>query len=175
MPTPDFILRLREKVGHDQLFVPSCTAIIVRPVPEGAPIWEVPTALLVKRSDNGKWTPVQGICEPGEEASDAAVRETAEEVGLAAIPEALLGVGKVGPVTYLNGDECMFMDTAVRLSVTPDVEPVISDDENTEARWFSVAQLPQSVDRKARLLIADGVAQMRHPRGFKPRMGYHKR
>ncbi|WCZ32892.1 NUDIX hydrolase [Corynebacterium massiliense] len=175
MPTPDYILDLREHVGNKQLFLPACTAIILRPVPAGAPIWEVPKVLLVKRADNGRWTPVAGICEPGEEVSETAVRETKEEVGLDATVEALLGVGKVGPVTYPNGDECLFMDTTMRLSVPHDAEPVISDEENTEAQWFSVAQLPDSVDRRARLCIADGVAQMRHPAGFKPRMGYRKR
>lgn len=175
MPTPDYILDLREHVGNKQLFLPACTAIILRPVPAGAPIREVPKVLLVKRADNGRWTPVAGICEPGEEVSETAVRETKEEVGLDATVEALLGVGKVGPVTYPNGDECLFMDTTMRLSVPHDAEPVISDEENTEAQWFSVAQLPDSVDRRARLCIADGVAQMRHPAGFKPRMGYRKR
>ena len=175
MPTPDYILDLRDHVGNKQLFLPACTAIILRPVPAGAPIWEVPKVLLVKRADNGRWTPVAGICEPGEEVSETAVRETKEEVGLDATVEALLGVGKVGPVTYPNGDECLFMDTTMRLSVPHDAEPVISDEENTEAQWFSVAQLPDSVDRRARLCIADGVAQMRHPAGFKPRMGYRKR
>lgn len=175
MPTPDYILDLREHVGNKQLFLPACTAIILRPVPAGAPIWEVPKVLLVKRADNGRWTPVAGICEPGEEVSETAVRETKEEVGLDATVEALLGVGKVGPVTYPNGDECLFMDTTMRLSVPHDAEPVISDEENTEAQWFSVAQLPDSVDRRARLCIADGVAQMRHPAGFKSRMGYRKR
>lgn len=175
MPTPDYILDLREHVGNKQLFLPACTAIILRPVPAGAPIWEVPKVLLVKRADNGRWTPVAGICEPGEEVSETVVRETKEEVGLDATVEALLGVGKVGPVTYPNGDECLFMDTTMRLSVPADAEPVISDEENTEAQWFSVAQLPDSVDRRARLCIANGVAQMRHPAGFKPRMGYRKR
>ena len=154
MPTPDYILDLREHVGNKQLFLPACTAIILRPVPAGAPIWEVPKVLLVKRADNGRWTPVAGICEPGEEVSETAVRETKEEVGLDATVEALLGVGKVGPVTYPNGDECLFMDTTMRLSVPHDAEPVISDEENTEAQWFSVAQLPDSVDRRARLCLS---------------------
>ena len=27
MPTPDYILSLREKIGHDQLFLPAVTAV----------------------------------------------------------------------------------------------------------------------------------------------------
>ena len=66
MPTPDFIVQLREKIGQDQIFVPACSAIILRDVPADAALWEVPSVLLVKRSDNGVWTPVEGLCEPGE-------------------------------------------------------------------------------------------------------------
>ncbi|MGO1543728.1 MAG: NUDIX hydrolase [Gulosibacter sp.] len=31
MPTPEFILRLREKIGHDPLWLIGCTAVVVRP------------------------------------------------------------------------------------------------------------------------------------------------
>ena len=175
MPTPDFIVQLREKIGQDQIFVPACSAIILRDVPADAALWEVPSVLLVKRSDNGVWTPVEGICEPGEEITTTALREVKEEVGLEAKVEALLGVGQTGPVTYPNGDECTFMGTALRVSVAEGAEPVISDEENTEADWFSVAKLPDSVSRRHRLMIADAVAQMKHPRGFAPRMGWMKR
>ncbi|MDO5031333.1 NUDIX domain-containing protein [Corynebacterium sp.] len=175
MPTPDFIVSLREKIGHEQLFLPGVTAVIIRPVPEGAPLWEVPTVLLAQRADNENWAPISGICEPGEEASTTALREIKEEVGLDAQFEALLGVGQVGPVTYPNGDQCLFMDTAIRVSVAADAEPVISDEENLDAQWFSVAHLPSSVNATHRMLIADAVAQMRHPQGFRPRVGYSKR
>ena len=36
MPTPDFIIQLREKIGHEQIFVPACSAIIIRDVPADA-------------------------------------------------------------------------------------------------------------------------------------------
>ena len=39
--------------------------------------------LLVKRSDNGAWTPVTGIVDPGEEPAVAAAREALEETGVA--------------------------------------------------------------------------------------------
>ncbi|MFH0412902.1 NUDIX domain-containing protein [Corynebacterium sp. L4756] len=175
MSTPEFIVNLRKHIGHQQLFLPACTMIIVRPVPADAGIWEVPTVLLAKRADNGNWAPVSGICEPGEEVATTALREVKEEVGLDAKVEALLGVGLVGPTTFENGDECLFMDTAMRLSVPDGAEPKLSDDENTDVQWFSVAHLPDSVNRQHRLLIADAVAQMKHPAGFRPRMGYRKR
>lgn len=175
MPTPDFIIRLREKIGHDPLFLPGCVAVIVRDVPVGAPLWEVPSVLLVRRADTGAWTPVCGICEPGEEVGTTAVREVKEEVGLDAQVEALLGVGLSDPVVYPNGDQCSFIETALRLSVSEQAEGVISDEENTEVRWFSVAQLPQNINARHRMVIADAVAQSKHPGGFRPRVGFHKR
>ncbi|QPK78548.1 NUDIX domain-containing protein [Corynebacterium lizhenjunii] len=175
MATPDYILALREHIGHAQLFLPGATAIIVRDVPAGASIFEVPTVLLARRADTGAWAPICGICEPGEEPSHTAVREVREEVGLEARVEALLGVGQMGPVEYPNGDQCIFMDTALRCSVPADATPTLGDSENTEVAWFSVAQLPQSVGAAHRLMIADAVAQLKHPAGFQPRVGFAKR
>ena len=175
MPIPDFVRALREKIGTDELWLPGVTAVIIRDVPEGAPITAVPEVLLVKRADNGQWTPVTGIADPGEEPHQTAVRETKEEVGLDIQVEALLGVGAVGPVTYPNGDVTRYMDTAVRCSVVGDSdEPVISDDENTEVAWFSIMHMPP-MNPRFRLVVGDAVAQLRRPEGFRPRMGYVKR
>ncbi len=174
MPIPEFIVDLRSRVGHDPLWLPAVTAIVVRDVPPGAPLWAVPQVLLVKRADNGEWTPVCGIAEPGEEPHVTAVREVKEETGLEAQVEALLGVGAVGPVTYENGDVSSYMDTAMRLSVTGDEEPMVGDDESVDVGWFEISQLPPMQPR-FRLVIADAVAQLKHPHGFRPRMGYAKR
>ena len=103
------------------------------------------------------------------------MRELKEEVGLDGRIEALLGVGQVGPVVCPNGDKCIYMDTAIRVSVPDDAEPVVSDEENLAAQWFSVAQMPTSVSARHRMIIGDAVAQMKHPQGFRPRMGYVKR
>ncbi|MDN5724266.1 MAG: NUDIX domain-containing protein, partial [Corynebacterium sp.] len=120
MGTPPFITELRECIGHAPLWLPGVTAVVVRDVPADAPVFATPDVLLVKRADDGRWTPVCGIIEPGEEVSAAAVREVAEETGLEVEVDALIGTGAVGPVTYPNGDECSFMDTTVRCVVTGD-------------------------------------------------------
>lgn len=96
MPTPNFILKIRDKIGHDPLFLPGVTAIVIKDVPEGAPITAVPEVLLVKRSDNGEWTPVTGIVDPGEQPHAAAVREVKEETCVDVTVDALLGVGGCG-------------------------------------------------------------------------------
>ncbi|MBC3185169.1 NUDIX domain-containing protein [Corynebacterium sp. zg-331] len=177
MPTPDFIVELRKKIGHDPLWLPGVTAIVVRDVPAGAPAWATPSVLLVQRSDDGQWTPVTGIVDPGEQPHDAAEREVREETGVKASAEVLLGVGAVGPVTYPNGDVVSYVDTAVRLSVAgnpEDMHPVVGDDESIAVGWFEIAQLPP-LQPRFRLLCADAVAQLKHPAGFRPRLGYSKR
>ena len=82
MATPDFIVELRKQVGHTELWLPGVTAIVLKPIEAGAPLWAVPEVLLVQRADDGQWTPVTGIVDPREEPHHAAVREVAEETGL---------------------------------------------------------------------------------------------
>ncbi|GAA1471060.1 NUDIX domain-containing protein [Corynebacterium felinum] len=177
MATPEFIVELREKIGHAPLWLPGATAVIIKDVPPGAPLTAVPEVLLIKRADNGEWTPVTGICDPGEEPHVTAVREAKEEIGVDIHVEALLGVGAVGPVEYANGDVVSYMDTAMRCSVIGDASPesfVLDRDEVEEAGWFSVMQMPPMRPR-FRLIVGDAVAQLRRPEGFRPRMGYVKR
>jgi ADP-ribose pyrophosphatase YjhB (NUDIX family) len=57
MPTPQFVLDLRARVGHDMLCLPSVTAVVFD---VGGRV------LLVRRADSGRWTLVTGMLEPGE-------------------------------------------------------------------------------------------------------------
>ena len=176
MPTPEFILELRKHVGNAPLWVPGVTAIVLKEVPADAPIWQVPEVLLVKRADNGQWTPVTGIVDPGEEPHVAAVREVKEETGVDVTPVALLGVGQVGPVEYPNGDVTNYVDTAMRCSLVDggNQDPFVADAESSHVGFFPISQLPPMQPR-FRLIIADAAAQLKHPGGFRPRMGYAKR
>ena len=111
MATPDFILDLRAHVGTSLLWVPGCTAVVIKEEGEGAGSAE-PQILVVRRADNLRWTLVTGIIDPGEEPAIAAAREIWEETAVQARPRRLLGVEVVGPVTYDNGDESIYLDTS---------------------------------------------------------------
>lgn len=82
VPVPEFILRLRERIGHDLLWLPGVTSVVLN---DGA-------VLLVRRSDNGSWAPVTGIVDPGEHPAKAAVREVLEETGIRCVVEELVWV-----------------------------------------------------------------------------------
>ncbi|SDL84409.1 ADP-ribose pyrophosphatase YjhB, NUDIX family [Corynebacterium mycetoides] len=174
MPIPDFIVRTRAKIGTDLMWLPSVTAIVLRDSATDS-AWAVPDVLLVKRADNGQWTPVTGICDPGEEPHHAAEREVLEETGVAATTAALLGVGAVGPITHANGDEASYMSVQLRLEAAePASVPVVGDDESVDVGWFPISTMPVT-DPKWRLAIADAASQRRHPSKFVPRLGLAKR
>ena len=174
MPIPEFIVETRKKIGTDLMWVPSVCAVVLRDSTVDSP-WAVPDVLLVRRADNGQWTPVTGIVDPGEESHVAAVREVLEETGVKVTAAAIVGVGSHGPVTHSNGDQASYMTVQIRCEpLDPSVEPAVGDDENTEAGWFPVSQMPVT-DPKWRLAIGDAAAQRRHPGSFAPRMGLSKR
>ena len=150
MATPDFVLALRAKVGTDPLWLCGTTAVTTR----GDDV------LVVRRSDDGSWTPVTGIVDPGEEPADAAARETLEEAGVVAEPVRLALVHVTAPVTYANGDRTQYVDVVFRLDWRSG-EPQPADGENTEARWFPRDALPpMTADMRARVdaALSDGPA-----------------
>ncbi|OYO18629.1 ADP-ribose pyrophosphatase [Enemella dayhoffiae] len=140
MATPDFILRLREKIGTDLLWLPGVTVVVIdRRTPQ-------PRVLCVRRADNGQWTPVTGIVDPGEEPAAAGEREVLEEAGVEARCDWLVSVEVVGPIRYPNGDLSQYVDLCFAAHhVSGDPHP--ADGENTEARWFGADELPPMNDR----------------------------
>ena len=144
MATPDFVLALREKVGHDELWLPGVTAVVLR----GSEV------LLVRRADSGAWTPVTGIVDPGEEPAVAAAREVLEEADVVAHVESLSWVKVIDLVTYDNGDQSRYLDLVFRCSWVSG-EPFPADGENTEAAWFPLDALPElSGDMSERIRVA---------------------
>jgi ADP-ribose pyrophosphatase YjhB (NUDIX family) len=131
MAIPDFVVALRTKIGTAPLWLSGVTAVVLKD----------DQLLLVRRADNGAWTPVTGIIDPGEQPADAAVREVVEEAGVRVVPERLAGIGVTDLVVYDNGDESAYLDLTFRMRWT-DGDPYPADGENTEARWFPLDALP---------------------------------
>jgi 8-oxo-dGTP pyrophosphatase MutT (NUDIX family) len=148
MPIPPFVADLRARIGHDPLWLIGVTAIVTREMPDGSEV------LLVERADNGAWTPVTGIVDPGEEPADAAVREVGEETGVTAEPARLAWVHATAPVVHVNGDRAQYLDHVFYMSWVSGA-PYAADDECTDARWFPLDLLPEMSARMCdRLTVA---------------------
>ncbi|MGW6024065.1 NUDIX hydrolase [Streptomyces sp. NPDC055099] len=132
MATPDFIRTIRADAGHQLLWLPGVTAIVFDD--EGR-------VLLGRRSDNGKWSVIGGIPDPGEQPAACAVREVFEETAVHCVAERVVLIEALEPVTYPNGDTCQFMDITVRCRAVGG-EARVNDDESLEVGWFALDRLP---------------------------------
>ncbi|WP_333778777.1 NUDIX hydrolase [Streptomyces sp. IBSBF 3136] len=132
MATPEFIRTLRASAGHQLLWLPGVTAIVFDD--EGR-------VLLNRRSDTRKWSVLGGIPDPGEQPAACAVREVFEEAAVHCVPERVVLVQALQPVTYENGDVCQYMDITFRCRATGG-EARVNDDESLEVGWFAVDALP---------------------------------
>lgn len=131
-PVPDFVVAIRDKIGSDHpLWLPAVTAVVRR----GDQV------LLVKRSDNGHWTPVTGIVDPGEEPAVAAAREVTEETGVRVRVDRLVSTAAHGEVVHANGDRAAYLDLTFSCTWL-EGEAHVADDESSEVRWFRVDGLP---------------------------------
>jgi 8-oxo-dGTP pyrophosphatase MutT (NUDIX family) len=154
MATPDFVLALREKIGHELLWLCGVTAVVTR---GSGPDLEL---LVVRRADTGAYTPVTGIIDPGEQPAVAAEREVLEEAGVVAVAERLAWVQTIPPITYANGDRAQYLDIVFRCRWESG-EPWPADGENTEAFWTPVASLPpmsENMRQRVAAALADEAA-----------------
>jgi 8-oxo-dGTP pyrophosphatase MutT (NUDIX family) len=136
VPTPDFVLALRDRVGHELLWMPGVTAVVRR----GDEL------LLVERRDNGAWTPVTGIVDPGEEPAVAAAREAMEEAGVEIRVDRLAMTSASDEVVYDNGDRAIYLDLTFACTwISGNAQ--VSDDENTDVRWWPIDGLPSMSSR----------------------------
>ena len=131
MPIPDFIVELRHLVGNTELWLSGVTAVVRR----GEHL------LLVRRRDNGQWSPVTGIIDPGEEPAVTAAREAMEEAGVEIRVDRLASVSSGTVVSYPNGDRARYLDLTFACTWLAG-EPYVADDESLDARWWPIAELP---------------------------------
>lgn len=159
MPTPEFVLKLREKIGTQPLWLSGVTAVVLRG--DGADR----ETLLVRRADNGAWTPVTGIIDPGEQPAVAAEREVLEEARVIAVAERLVSVQAMDEITYSNGDRASYLDLTFHCRYVSG-EAAVGDDENTEVRWCRLDALHELSDsfRERIMHAADAVTEARFQR-----------
>jgi predicted RNase H-like nuclease/8-oxo-dGTP pyrophosphatase MutT (NUDIX family) len=169
-PVPDFIVAVRRKIGHDPLWLPAVTAVVRR----GTDV------LLVRRSDNGRWTPVTGIVDPGEEPAVAAAREVWEEAGVRVRVDRLASTGAHPEIVHANGDRAAYLDLTFACTWL-EGEAHVADDESTDVRWWPADGLPPmselmrhridaalSGEREARFVTAPATGPEPAPEPLRP-------
>lgn len=170
-PVPDFVVAIRDKIGSDHpLWLPAVTAVVRR----GDQV------LLVRRSDNGQWSPVTGIVDPGEEPAVAAAREVTEETGVRVRVDRLASTGVHPEIVHANGDRAAYLDLTFACTWV-DGEAHVADDESSDVRWWPLASLPPMSDlllarieaalgdeREARFVAPAGQGEVEPPPVLRP-------
>jgi 8-oxo-dGTP diphosphatase len=141
MPISEYMRNLRKHVGNAMIMVPSVSAVVVD---------DAGQLLLGQRSDNGKWSLLAGMIDPGEQPADAIVREVYEESAVEVRVERVLGVAMHG-TTYPNGHECQFGNIWF-LCTAIGGEARVNDEESLAVEWFEPDALPP-VDDYVKLRI----------------------
>lgn len=127
MPRSDYVASIRARIGNDLLLLPGVTAVIR----------DGERFLLARHAHSGLWSLIGGAVEPGEEPSEAVIREVREETGATIRIEGIVGAygGRAMMVEYPNGDCVGYVTTAYdcRLMDTPHPDM----DELLELGWFT--------------------------------------
>jgi 8-oxo-dGTP pyrophosphatase MutT (NUDIX family) len=88
------------------------------------------------------------------------VREVYEETAVRCVPERIVLVQAMDPITYPNGDRCQFMDITVRCRAVGG-EARVNDEESLEVGWFPLDALPELEDfalARIKQALGDGPA-----------------
>jgi 8-oxo-dGTP pyrophosphatase MutT (NUDIX family) len=132
VPIAEFVRELREKVGTDLLFLPGVSGVVLNDAGE---------VLLGQRADNGRWSTIGGMLEPGEEPAAGIVREIYEETGVHAEVERIASVLLSPVVTYPDGNVTQYLTVTFRCRAVGG-EARVNDDESLAVGWFAPHALP---------------------------------
>jgi 8-oxo-dGTP pyrophosphatase MutT (NUDIX family) len=129
-----YVRRLRSKIGHDLLLLPSVAAVISDT--EGR-------VLLQEKSSGEGWSLPAGAIEPGEGPEQAICREVREETGLLVKAQEIIGVfgGSGFRYIYPGGDEVEYTVILYRcVSIGTSLEK--PDAETKSLRYFTADEMP---------------------------------
>lgn len=149
MPIPEFITHLRSSIGHDLLWLPGVSAVVIDA--EGR-------VLLGRRADNGRWAVPSGILEPGEQPAVGLAREVLEETGIEVEVVALTSTVSGDVVHYGNDDRAQYLDLCFWCRPVTG-EARVADDESLEVGWFRTDALPAG-------LMTSSVERIGHAMAF---------
>lgn len=133
MPMSPYIREMRRSIGRGLLLLPSVTVL---------PLDDDGRVLLVRQADTGRWATIGGSVEVDEDPAEAAVREAAEEAGVA-VELSRLVTALGGPefrVTYPNGDQTAYVSLVYEARVA-DGRPAPDGDETLAVAWFGLDEL----------------------------------
>ncbi len=132
----NYIKDIREKIGHDAVFMPAV----------GAVIYENGKILLQKRQDDGKWATHGGCMELGETYLQTLERELKEEINIKPTNPKLMGIysGEKTYHEYPNGDKVYVVWI---LFLVEKYEGTLKEDQDEvlELKWFDLENLPENI------------------------------
>lgn len=135
MPYVDsYIWKIRQKIGHDVLIMPSADVVAVD---------EDDKVLLVYNRDFDNWLFPGGYVELGQNSQECAARELLEEGGLVADPDKLVPFAFVSghSAEYSSGDvTCPFTQYFVTHEWR-DAQSELDAVEVSERKWFSLDEI----------------------------------
>jgi 8-oxo-dGTP pyrophosphatase MutT (NUDIX family) len=148
-----YLRRLREKVGHEFILMPSVAALVR----------DADGRVLLVRHVEGRWQLPGGAVDPDERPDDAVRREAREEAGVELEPGAVLGVfgGPEYRVTYANGDDAGWVVAVYAARIAAGTPAPADPDEIQDVGWFApdeidALELHASTRRTIELLLRDG-------------------
>ena len=139
MPIPEFIVEIRKMIGQHEMWLPGR---------DGGGDAGGDEMLLVRRADNGAWTPITGIPEIGEEPGPAAAREALEETGVVVTVDRLASTSVHPSIVHANGDRASYLDLTFACTYVSG-EAHVADDESVDVRWFPRDALPEMAESMA--------------------------
>ena len=134
----DYIKRLREKIGHEKILIPTNACIIINDKNE---------ILLQERAESKTWGCPGGLMDLEETVLEALCREVLEETGLSIQEPELFGIysGTRYEATYPNKDQTQ---SVLMVFLTTKFSGQLKiDGESAELKFFSLNSLPEPLNR----------------------------